>query len=217
MKDFIRKILRESIFLQESEYASERLDRYIQPNAKKTLFKLWDQEGQPNYNQLKLVGVMDEDEDSHTSFKNIGDIVYPLLVIEWLGGVENTPLGKSGWHSTSEMGFDELNYRIEPLRFDYLYDESVNFGDSGYACYDIRITLDKEGDLITGEPPAEWDEPFIQTLFPPESRDKLRPWSFYNDDQMETIENLWDDMEYVREGGDGIGVRQFCQVEIKLA
>tara|TARA_R100000664_G_C2759888_1_gene150243 strand:- start:7939 stop:8610 length:672 start_codon:yes stop_codon:yes gene_type:complete len=222
MKDFIRKILRESVFLQENEYAEQRLDRYMPPNVKKTLFKLWDQEGRPNYNQLKLVGVHpDEDEDSHTDFRNIGDIVYPLLVIEWLGGIENTPLAKSGWQTTNEMGFTKLKYKVEPLRFDYLYDESVNFGDPGYACYDIRITLDKDGDLDlpmtynNKEDINYYDEgPFIQALFPPQSRDKLMPWSNYNDDQMETIESLWDTTEHSR--NEMTGVMQFCRVEIKL-
>ena len=60
-----------------------------------------------------------------------------------------------------------------------------------------------------------YDEgPFIQALFPPQSRDKLMPWSNYNDDQMETIESLWDTTEHSR--NEMTGVMQFCRVEIKL-
>ena len=31
------------------------------------------------------------------------------------------------------MGFENLKFKVEPIGFDYLYDESVNFGESGYG------------------------------------------------------------------------------------
>ena len=75
-------------------------------------------------------------------------MVYPLLVIEWLGGVENTDFAQAPWMETSEMGFYNLKFKVEPVGFDYLYDDSANFGEHGYACWDIRVLIDKDGDTI---------------------------------------------------------------------
>ena len=187
-------------------------DEYVKPEYKDYIFKQWDKLGKADYGVLKYFNVGEyEGTEDYTDFRNVGDIVYPLLVMEWLGGIENTDFAQAPWMETSEMGFENLKFKVEPIGFDYLYDESVNFGESGYACWDIRVLIDKDGDLVTSEPPAEWDEPFIQTLFPESSRNKLSSFRNYTEDQMETIESLWDHYEQYRDL-----VNQFCRVEVVL-
>ena len=139
-------------------------------------------------------------------------IVYPLLVIEWLGGVENTDFAQAPWMETSEMGFDRLKFKVEPVGFDYLYDESDRFGEHGYSCWDIRVLIDKDGDLVTSEPPSDWDKPFVQQLFPESARNKVSSYRNYNEDQYELIELLW---EYYHEEASELS-SQFCRVEVVL-
>ena len=151
---------------------------------------------------------MDEDLGD---FRNVGDIVYPLLAIEWLGGVENTKFAQAPWRETSENGWYKLKFKVEPISFDYMYDEQERFGESGYACWYIRVLIDKEGDF---DPPSERKDdeiPYIQELFPESVRNKLNSFRNYNDDQFEVIEMLWDEYDDVRDW-----VRQFCRVEVIL-
>jgi len=185
--------------------------QYVTPEIKKQIFGYWDKHG-VCYDCLKYFGVnVDEENDYEVTFKNIMDIVYPLLYIEYIGGIENTEFAKLGYSRTNEGGWAYLKFNIEPVNYDYMFDESENYGEHGYACWDIRINIDKDSDLTTDTPPASWDEPFIQTLFPESARNKLTSFRNYNDDQMETIEMLWE--HYV----DNIDFTpQFCRVEVVL-
>jgi len=187
-------------------------DNYVKPEYKKLIFKQWDKLGNADYNVLKYFDIIGEDE----AFDNVADVVYPLLVIEWLGGVENTDFAQAPWMETNEMGFNRLRFKVEPVGFDYLYDESVNFGESGYACWDIRVLIDKDGDNIAPGDFVDYDnlpdeEPFIQSLFPESARNKLSSFRNYNEDQMETIESLWEQYEGYRNM-----VHSFCRVEVVL-
>jgi len=185
---------------------------YINKDHIDAIFKQWDKLGKPDYSVLKLFGVEEEPHmDEYTDFRNVGDVVYPLLVIEWLGGVENTDFAQAPWLETSEMGFENLKFKVEPVGFDYLYDESDRFGEHGYACWDIRVLIDKDGDLVTSEPRADWDKPFVQELFPESARNKLSSFRNYTEDQFELIEMLWDDYEGYRNLSS-----QFCRVEVVL-
>jgi len=185
-------------------------DNYVKPEYKKLIFKQWDKLGEADYNVLKYFDIIGEDE----AFDNVADVVYPLLVIEWLGGVENTDFAQAPWMETSEMGFNKLKFKVEPVGFDYLYDESANFGEQGYACWDIRVLIDKDGDLelpVNPEFIANDYTPFVQDLFPESARNKLSSFRNYNEDQMETIESLWEHYEQYRNM-----VSSFCRVEVVL-
>ena len=185
---------------------------YISPQTKKSLFKHWDKLGEADYNSLKLFGVKEDSDEDLGDFRNVGDVLYPLLAIEWMGGVENTEFAKAPWQQTSEMGFENLKFKVEPIGFDYMFDESESYGEHGYACWDIRVLIDKDGDLVTNEPaPASWDTPFIQDLFPESARNKLSSHRNYTHDQFELIEELWMQYELYSDM-----VRQFCQVEVVL-
>jgi len=185
---------------------------YINPDHKEVIFKQWDKLGKADYDVLKLFGVEEEPHmDEYTDFRNVSDIVYPLLVIEWLGGVENTDFAQAPWQETSEMGFVNLKFKVEPIGFDYLYDESDRFGEHGYACWDIRVLIDKDGDFDSPSEREEGEIPFVQELFPESARNKLSSHNNYTEDQFEVIEMLWMIYEQYRDLSS-----QFCRVEVVL-
>ena len=155
-------------------------------------------------------------DEEFTDFRNIGDVVYPLLYLEWIGGIKNTKFANMNWLDTSEMGFERLKFKIEPVDYDYLYDESENFGEHGYACWDIRVLIDKDGDLglpVNMEVIYNLDEvkPFIQELFPESARNKLTSFRNYSEEQLEVIEMMW---EFYSETIEFTST--FCKVEVVL-
>jgi hypothetical protein len=199
----------DSLMEQRSE-TDPYFDEYVKPEYKKYIFKQWDRIGKADYGVLKYFNVLGED----SPFNNVDDIIYPLLAIEWLGGVENTDFAQAPWMETSEMGFDKLRFKVEPVRFDYLYDESANHGSRGYSCWDIRILIDKDGDLGLPVAPEFISNdylPFIQDLFPESNRNKLTSHRSYTEDQYELIEMLWNESE-----GYHDMVSSFCRVEVVL-
>ena len=211
-------------YTQDSdEYANKFVDRtgdayfdeYVKPEYKEAIFKQWDKLGKADYSVLKLFNISDEDVDEDfTDFRNIGDIVYPLLYLEWVGGVHNTKFAKMDWVSTNEAGWEKIKFKVQPVDYDYLYDESENFGEHGYACWDIRVIIDKNSDLTLPVNEKFIDNdylPYIQELFPESSRDKLSSFRNYSQDQIEVIEMIWD--FYV----DNVDFTPtFCQVEVVL-
>ena len=176
-------------------------DNYVKPEYKKLIFKQWDKLGNADWNVLKYFDIVGEDE----AFDNVADVVYPLLVIEWLGGVENTDFAKAPWVETSEMGFDKLRFKVEPVGFDYLYDESDNFGERGYSCWDIRVLID------VNETTSLDDSDQLKELFPESARNKLSSFRNYTDDQNDIIEGLWNQYDSYRDL-----VTSFCSVEVVL-
>ena len=176
-------------------------DNYIKPEYKKLIFKQWDRLGNADWNVLKYFDIIGEDE----AFDNVADVVYPLLVIEWLGGVENTDFAQAPWIETSEMGFNKLRFKVEPVGFDYLYDESDNFGERGYSCWDIRVLID------VNETTSLDDSDQLKELFPESARNKLSSFRNYTDDQNDLIEGLWNQYDSYRDL-----VTSFCSVEVVL-
>ena len=166
-------------------------DEYVKPEYKNAIFKQWDKLGKADYGILKYFDIEDRPHTfDYTDFRNVGDVVYPLLVIEWLGGIENTDFAQAPWGEFNEMGFYNLKFKVEPVGFDYLYDESEGFGEHGYACWDIRVLIDKDGDNIEPGDFVDYanlpdEEPFIQSLFPESSRNKLSSHRNYTEDQFD--------------------------------
>ena len=192
---------------------------YITPKLKQKLFKHWDSLGNADYDSLKLFGV--EEASSFgvdaSEFHNVGSVLYPVLALEWIGGFENTSFAKAGWRSTNEMGFQDLKFKVEPIGYDYMFDETENFGERGYSCWDIRVLIDKDGDNIAPGDFVDYDnlpdeEPFIQSLFPESARNKVSSYRNYTNEQMELIEELWG--YYHHEASEYWG--EFCNVEVSL-
>ena len=184
--------------------------RYITPKTKKTLFKHWDSLGKAEWSSLKLFGMEGED----IAFDNVTDVLYPLLVIEWLGGIENTPLATEDWMEWSgdfnDLDYPNINfkYKIIPLRFDYLFDESESFGEHGYSCYDIKVIIDGGAPGPEGETREALEE-----IFPKDKRNKLIAYRDHDVNTTDLVEELWETTEYIR---SDVGVRQFCRVEIEV-
>jgi hypothetical protein len=177
---------------------------YVKPEYKKLIFKQWDKLGNADWNVLKYFDIIGEDE----AFDNVLDVVYPLLVIEWLGGVENTDFAQAPWLETSEMGFNKLRFKVEPVGFDYLYDESDNFGERGYSCWDIRVLIDVN-ETASGGGWGTIDQ--LKELFPESARNKLSSFRNYTHDQNDLIESLWNQYDSYRDL-----VSSFCRVEVVL-
>ena len=206
--------------------------RYITPELKKILFKMWDKKGKPSYTDLKLLGVDSEElfKDSH--FANVPDIIMPVLMIEWEGGIQNTEFAKD--KSWGEYGGGLIRFRLEPTGFDYSFDEQENFGDAGYSCWFLKIYIDKnstvprsyihsrEADKLEWEG-GKWksgkgygvtEDGFIKitNLFPPEYLNKEMSHRDYTNPQMDLIEQMWESYtdlacEYFC---------SFCRVEVVL-
>jgi hypothetical protein len=178
---------------------------YISPKVKQRLFKHWDSLGTADYNSLKLFGVVDDDDD-YGHFRNVGDVLYPVIALEWIGGMDNTTFAKAGWRNTNEMGFENLKFKVEPIGYDYMFDESENFGEQGYACWDIRVVID------VNETASLEDSDHLKDLFPESAQNKVSSYSNYTEDQMEIVEGLWE--YYHEEASEYWG--QFCNVEVVL-
>jgi len=181
---------------------------YITPKIKQRLFKHWDSLGKADYDSLKLFGVENESLDDSpygSHFHNVGDVLYPVLALEWIGGMDNTEFAKAGWRSTDEMGFQDLKFKVEPIGYDYMFDESVNFGEQGYSCWDIRVLID------ANERDSD-DSDRLKELFPESAQNKVSSHRNYTSDQYDLIEELWD--YYEEEAGEYF--RQFCNVEVRL-
>jgi hypothetical protein len=182
---------------------------YITPKIKQRLFKHWDSLGKADYDSLKLFGVENEwsgDAPYGSDFHNVGDVLYPVLALEWIGGVDNTEFAKSGWKSTDEMGFQDLKFKVEPIGYDYMFDESANFGEQGYSCWDIRVLID------VNETASLDDSDRLKELFPESAQNKVSRYNNYTNEQMEIIEELW----YYYEEEASEYFRQFCNVEVRL-
>ena len=209
-----KKLVKEDVEIDSDGYYTSDTNpyvlRYITPKTKKALFKHWDSLGKSEWSSLKLFGMEGEDK----SFDNVADVLYPLLVIEWLGGIENTPLATEDWMEWSgdfnDLDYPNINfmYKIIPLRFDYLFDESESFGEHGYSCYDIKVIID--GGVLG--PEGETREA-LEEIFPKDKRNKLIAYRDHDVNTTDLVEELWEATEYIR---SDVGVRQFCRVEIEV-
>ena len=175
--------------------------RLVPDNIKKGIFKSWDRIGHADWRILKAFGVEINFDDAWT---NSGDILYPMLEIEWLGGIENTRVGKSSDKlreiSSDLHGGTSIKYKAIPLDFDYLWDQSGDFGERGYSCWDIRFEISKDS-VFHGEP--------ITDIF--DDYHRLETNYGYNETQFEVIEWMWEDVPSFKDQ-----FNQFCAVEVSL-
>ena len=217
-KSMGRKVVKEHVKVDKDGFyttdTNPYFTRYFNPKYKEKLFKHWDSLGKASHDSLKLFGVDDAEwwSDDPGGFRNVPEIIYPLLALEWIGGVENTKFAKAGWDTTSEAGWYKLHFKVEPVGYDYMFDESENFGEQGYACWNIRVLIDKNSDFDPEGERVDSEIPYIQELFPESAQNKLSPYNNYTDEQYEVIELLW---EYYHEEASEYW-SQFCQVEVKL-
>jgi len=208
-----KKVVKENIDVGADGFVTTDTNPYftnhITPKVKQKLFKYWDSLGKADYDSLKLFGVEEDgfgDAPYGSNFHNVGDVLYPVLALEWIGGMDNTEFAKSGWRSTDEMGFQDLKFKVEPIGYDYMFDESANFGEQGYSCWDIRVLID------VNETASLDDSDRLKELFPESAQNKVSRYNNYTNEQMEIIEELW----YYYEEEASEYFRQFCNVEVRL-
>lgn len=125
--------------------------RYVTPELKKILFKMWDKKGRPSYTDLKLLGVDSEELFKDSDFANVPDIIMPVLMIEWIGGIQNTAFAKAAATGYKQFILPEtdtidkgVRFKVEPTGYDYSFDESDNFGDMGHSCWNLKISIKKD-------------------------------------------------------------------------
>ena len=185
----------------------------VTPEMKKALFKHWDRTGSPEWKSLKLVGF---DAFTDSAFDNVADIVYPILRIEWEGGIRGTQAydySQDWGHKFRDDEYkgghrNDFEYRIIPVGYDFGFDDSVNFGDSGYSCWNILVEF-----RPNGHSPMMWDGLEIgEDLFPLKNY-PMKRYNSYDSSELDLIEDLWDE-EIHTVLGDYF--RQFCQVGIKV-
>jgi len=184
-------------------------NRYFEPRLKSKLFDYWTNHGKATYNSLKLFGVSSDELYPDLPFSDVPDIVFPLLKLEWLGGWKHTDFyKKSQWENIETLPFnaEEVTYsdfKFEPNGFDFTYDESGSFGDTGYSCWDIKLQISKNTRVIkVGEKwPTGIDEnyEFISEVFPQKYLNKFMSQNNYTTRQVGVVTSLWENSRVVQE------------------
>ena len=106
---------------------------------------------------------------------------------------------------------NDYEYRIIPVGYDFGFDQSVDFGDSGYSCWNIMVEFRPSSPngvilwngLIIGE------DLFDKMNYP------LQSYRGYDSDEMDLLEDIWDQDQ---SGYDNLFeyFRSFCQVGVKV-
>jgi hypothetical protein len=214
----LKQLLFESGGINQELYINDIDQQYhgVTPEIKEVLFKQWDRLGHADWKVLKYFNISAGNVDA--AFDNGLDVVYPILRIEWEGGIK----GSAAYDESQRWGeifhdgrgsdhIDDLEYRIIPVGYDFLFDDSVNFGDSGYSCWNIIVELR----------PSEKGRPILwngfvigEDLF--EKKDyPLQSHQNYDGEEQDLLEEIW---ERDQSGSYTLFeyFSSFCQVGVKV-
>ena len=187
-------------------------EKWITPEMKKVLFRQWDKVGHADWQILKFVGI--EMGNSDAAFDNVLDVIYPILRIEWEGGIKGTEAYDKGqqWGHMFHDGSDSNNitnfeYRIMPVGYDFLMDESDSYGEHGYSCWNILV----EFRPTSNRSPMLWEGLEIGVDIFEEKNYPLDSFRSYGDEEFDLIEHLWEENGWFLEYFNG-----FCEIEVKL-
>tara|TARA_B100001094_G_scaffold298640_1_gene322679 strand:- start:308 stop:949 length:642 start_codon:yes stop_codon:yes gene_type:complete len=209
----LKQLLFESGGVNQELYINDIDQQYhgVTPEMKKALFKQWDRAGHADWKMLKYFNISAGNVDA--AFDNGLDVVYPILRIEWEGGIKGSAAydDSQKWGEFMSVTNPSFEYRIIPVGYDFLFDESVNFGDSGYSCWNIMVELkpsSPNGEIV-------WDglvvgeEIFDKLEYP------LQDFGNYDDVEKDLLEELW---ERDQSGSYTLFeyFRSFCQVGVKV-
>ena len=218
IKDIINFKNREENLLQEQSQSKwdPTFNEIIPPPLKEKLFNYWTKLGNPDWQALKLFGIQGEIEDSSMGggFDEVLDIVYPILKIEWEGGVDKTSFGvrKDEWRHAITNGIYDIRFKVIPTSYTYSWQgegEDWGRGQEGYACWNLTFLIDKES-WWTGREEEEERVKNIQLIFPNKTTEDVM--SSYEDYQAEIIEELW---EWVATEAQHY-FHQYCKVTVKI-
>jgi hypothetical protein len=217
--EFIRDIGDENLISEAGTHQELRLgdipnsEKWITPEMKKVLFKQWDKVGHADWKILKFVGLEMGNMDSH--FDNVLDVIYPILRIEWEGGIKGTEAWDDGqqwghmFHDGS--GSDQITdfeYRIMPVGYDFLMDESESYGEHGYSCWNIFVEFRPS----SKRSPMLWEGLEIGVEIFEEKNYPLDSYRSYGNEEFDLLEHLWEDNDRIF----GDYFNQFCEVEVKV-
>jgi len=212
----LKQLLFESGGINQELYIGDIQSKYnnITPEIKEVLFKQWDRVGHADWKVLKYLDITMGDMDQ--AFNNVLDVIYPILRIEWEGGIKGTLAYDESRHwgelfhdGRGSDHIDDLEYRIIPVGYDFSFDDTVNFGDSGYSCWNIMVEFR----------PSEKNRPILwnglvigEELF--EKKDyPLQSHNNYDGEEVAVLEEIWEGEESSHLGEY---FHQFCQVGVKV-
>ena len=214
----LKQLLFESGGVNQELYINDIHQQYhgVTPEMKKALFKTWDRKGYADWGVLKYFNITTGDEDS--SFDDVLDVIYPILRIEWEGGIKGTSAYNESdkWGDVTistpyeDMGHvDDYEYRVIPVGYDFGFDQSADFGDSGYACWNIMVEFRPSVD----DTDIVWNQLVIgEDIF--EKMDyPLQSFRNYDNVEQDLLEEIWEK----EESGQLMDYfRSFCQVGVKI-
>jgi len=212
----LKQLLFESGGINQELYIGDIQSKYnnITPEIKEVLFKQWDRVGHADWKVLKYLDITMGDMDQ--AFNNVLDVIYPILRIEWEGGIKGTLAYDESRHwgelfhdGRGSDHIDDLEYRIIPVGYDFSFEDTVNFGDSGYSCWNIMVEFR----------PSEKNRPILwnglvigEELF--EKKDyPLQSHNNYDGEEVAVLEEIWEGEESSHLGEY---FHQFCQVGVKV-
>jgi len=212
----LKQLLFESGGINQELYIGDIQSKYnnITPEIKEVLFKQWDRVGHADWKVLKYLDITMGDMDQ--AFNNVLDVIYPILRIEWEGGVKGTLAYDESRHwgelfhdGRGSDHIDDLEYRVIPVGYDFSFDDSVNFGDSGYSCWNIIVELrpSEKGRPILWNGLVIGEDLFEKKDYP------LQSFRKYDGEEQAVFEELWEGEESSHLGEY---FHQFCQVGVKV-
>ena len=217
--DFVKNVGHEELIKEAGTHQELRLgdipnsENFLTPEMKKVLFRQWDKVGHADWKILKFVGI--EMGNSDAAFDNVLDVIYPILRIEWEGGIKGTQAYDDGqqWGHLFHDGSGSNNitnfeYRIMPVGYDFLMDESDSYGEHGYSCWNILV----EFRPTSNRSPMLWEGLEIGVEIFEKKNYPLDSYRSYGNEEFEVLEQLWDENDRIF--GDYFS--QFCEAEVKV-
>ena len=212
----LKQLLFESGGINQELYIDDIQSKYnnITPKIKEVLFKQWDRAGHADWKVLRYLDIATGDIDQ--AFNNVLDVIYPILRIEWEGGVKGTLAYDESRHwgelfhdGRGSDHIDDLEYRIIPVGYDFLFDDTSNFGDPGYSCWNIIVELrpSEKGRPILWNGLVIGEDLFEKKDYP------LQSFRKYDGEEQAVFEELWEGEESSHLGEY---FHQFCQVGVKV-
>lgn len=213
IKDIINFRKTEDNSLQEQTQPKwdPTFNEIIPSHLKEKLFNYWTKLGKADWETLKLFGVESGDMSSD-AFDEVLDVVYPVLKIEWEGGVDKTSLGlkKDEWRHAITKGIYDIRFKVIPTSYTYSWGVEERRGgeEEGYACWNLTFLIDKES-WWRGSEGTKVEEN-IQLIFPNKTTEDVM--NSDEDYQVDIIEELW---EWIANEAQNY-FHQYCKVTVKI-